>query len=189
MSDLLTQHLTQWRSATAELPWGAQRVLHETLTAVAENGIHLVHGADYRDGKPCLINAAGSMLTSSGGAGIPMQHYGRVVRLFDQINSALQEKGVNDASGYVSPLAAEILLRHYAPLKSAPSTEPAVVVADATYVEPSDEALAAEWLTAMQAPAPSELYEPATDPVDGFNKDFIKSKVQHQIFSTPESNA
>jgi hypothetical protein len=34
----------------------------------------------------------------------------------------------------------------------------------------------------MKAPAPSDLYEPATDPVDGFNKDYIKSTVQHGIF-------
>lgn len=179
MNDLLAQ----WNKVTGDLKWGAQHVLHETLTAVAENGVHLVHGADYRDGKPCLINAAGSMLTSGGGHGVPSREFGPVVSLFDKINAALNDRGVNDDTGYVSPLAAEVLLRHFAPLKGNPGT-PEATVPEPAYIEPSDEEIAKSWLNAMSAPAPDALSEPASDPVDGYNKDFIKSNVHHGIFGS-----
>jgi hypothetical protein len=177
--------LREWRNATAGLEWGAQRVLHNTLDAVAKDGVHLVHGSDYRDGKPCLINAAGQMLASGGGHGIPSSYFGPIVGLFDRINAALVEKGVNDDTGYVSPLAAEILLRHFATLKPIPdeaSLAGADVDAITPYVEPSDSEIAESWVNAMKAPAPSELDEPAVNPVDGFNKDFIKGSIQNKVF-------
>jgi hypothetical protein len=169
--------LSNWGTATGNLSWGVQRVFLETLHAVKDGDIHLVHGSDYRDGKPCLVNAVASMLTTGGGAGIPSAHFGPVVSLFDQINDALLREGVN-TDGYVSPLAAEILIRNFGPLKPEPAPETLAAISHgANYVEPSDEELASDWLKAMEAPSREEL-ETATDPISQFAKEYLDSYKQ-----------
>lgn len=156
----LDTHLTNWKAETAKLPWGVKRVFRETFKAVADEQVHLVWGSDYRDGKPCLVNAVATMLGSTlgkGGGGIPTQHFGRIVGLFDTINQALMEQGVNK-DNYVSPMAADILLHHFADVSDEPEFDVATPeVVEHPYIEPSDEALAAEWLATMHAPAPEDV--------------------------------
>lgn len=167
--------LSKWSTATGNLKWGVQRVFLETLHAVKDNDTHLVWGADYRDGKPCLVNAVASMLTTSGGHGIPMAKFNEVVSLFDTINQELRKDGVN-TDGYVSPLAAEILIRNFGELKPEPAPETLVEMSHgAVYVEPTDEELAQDWLNSMTAPGPEALTEMAKDnPVAQFAKDYIE---------------
>jgi hypothetical protein len=166
----------QWTEATAELDWGVQRVFRDTFALVADGKAHLVWGSDYREGKPCLVNAVANMLSSTegkGGYGLPTIHFRRVVGLFDRLNAELQRQGVNDASGYVSELAADILLQHFAPPKPIPQDEQLAfdvneamkgeAFAKAIYVEPSDEDIARDLLNAMSAPAPAELENEAND--------------------------
>jgi hypothetical protein len=103
------------------------------------------------------------MLTTGGGQGIPSAHFRTVVSLFDQVNSHLENKKVNKGDGYVSPLAAEILLHHFAPVGdeevAVDDDITAIAKAVDVYVEPSDEALAQDWLTSMKAPAPEKVDE------------------------------
>lgn len=152
------KHLQEsWFQATADLPWGVQRVLHDTLNLVAEGKVTLVHSKDYSNGSPCLINAVGQMLTSGGGNGIPTQYFGQLVGLFDRINQHFQSvPGYNDEGYYVSPNTAEILLHWFAPLKNQPLSD---AVNEATqmeafanhiYVEPSDADLMRDWLNALE---------------------------------------
>lgn len=115
----------QWEKVTAELPWGVQQVLHDTLELVAEGKVHLVWGHDYSGNHPCLINSVAQMLSANqgeGGNGIPMQYFAPLVGTFDQINSQLKKQGVNK-DFYVSPMAADVLLRYFAPLKPKPIEE------------------------------------------------------------------
>lgn len=168
----LESALAEWKSATTELPWGVQRVLLETLETVKDGDVHLVHGSNYRDGKPCLINAVAVMVSKN--AVSPMTFAPEVVANFDRINQYLREKGINDDSGYVSPLAAEILIRNFGALKpvpeDAPKTETGMV-----YIEKSDADFEA-WIDAMTAPGPEELDSPPVDPIDEFNKSYIKGE-------------
>ena len=164
--------LDGWRKATGDLPWGVQRAFVDALTLVKDEKIHLVHGANYRDGKPCLVNAVAQMVTKKDSGVSPTEFAPSVVRLFDRINSALEDDGVNDAAGehagYVSSLAAEILLRNFGPLKTVEAAEQAPPVKEEKpYVERSDEDLAREWLASMNAPAPEAVDDLATigDPV------------------------
>lgn len=141
MSDNLFQ---KWTEATSRLDWGKQRVLHDTLTLAAEGKIKVVYGADDYDGSPCLINAVGCMVKSQGEA--PSINEPVIVSLFDQINRYLETVGVNpdQGHGHMSELAAETLVRYFAPLKEIPETqeieEPTVY-----FVEPTDEELQAAW--------------------------------------------
>jgi hypothetical protein len=112
----------QWERVTAELPWGVQKVLRDTLELVGEEKVHLVWGRDYSGNYPCLINSVAQMLSISkgeGGNGIPMQYFAPLVGTFDQINAQLKRDGVN-TNEYVSPMAAEVLLRYFAPMKPKP---------------------------------------------------------------------
>lgn len=149
---------TKWTEATAALPWGAQRVLKETIEAVRDEQITLVHGADYYNGSPCLINAAATMLGSIGGVGgtgKPSAHYGELVSEFDRVNAYLYPKCGGDGR-IVNPLMAEFLLANFAPLKEQPSadTKPLKSTDDLhIYVERSDEELMLDFLDALKKEA------------------------------------
>lgn len=111
----------KWYEATTALPWGTQRAFQEVLKAAADGSTTtLVYNADYRNEGACLVNQAGAILSSGGGKGIPTAQYGAVVSAFDQINRHLETSGVNDRKGYVSPLAAEILLQYFGEVKPSP---------------------------------------------------------------------
>lgn len=143
--DLESLHV-QWTQATAGLNPGEQRVFKDVLTLVSEEKKNnLVWGSDYgNSGKSaCLVNAAGSMLSKGDGQGVPMQQFGAVVALYDQINRAYLSHDINK-DHHVSPLAAEILLHHFAPLKPMPMetiAKESHFKGDDTYVEPTDEAM------------------------------------------------
>lgn len=151
-------NLAKWTQVTSELPWGVQRVLHDTLSLVAEDKVHLVHSADYSNGSPCLINAVGQMLTTGGGKGIPARYFANLVILFDNINQEFEKiPGYNDPSTrMVSPAVGEVLLRNFAPLKDKPvsdAVDEAMAMeafANHVYVEPSDADFARDWLNALQ---------------------------------------
>jgi hypothetical protein len=148
--------LTQWTAATADLKFGVQRVFHDTFVLAAEGKTTLIHGADYRDGNPCLVNTVGTMLTTGGGSGIPSAHFGEVVSLFDRINSEFDNNGVNTDHGHVSSLAAEIFVRHFAPLKEAPEPKTTLAedVAKQQYHEPTDEDMAHDMVMLMRGDLP-----------------------------------
>jgi hypothetical protein len=163
----MTIDFSAWTTATAELLPGQQAVFLDVLNLVASGDVHLVYGADYRDGKPCLVNAVGQMLTTSGGNGIPMQQFREVVTCFDSLNAEMLEAGIND-SGYVSGLAAEFLIRNFGEVKPMDLTPQYTDEQIANgqpyrdkiaYVEPSDEQFLTSWLEAMKAPAPESLAE------------------------------
>lgn len=159
--------LAQWKNATSKLPWGAQQVFHETLTAVKDGQVSLVYGQDYNDkGNPCLVNAAASMLTVGGGVGIPSTNFGSLVSCFDTINRELVRSGSNTGDGIVSPLAAEILLHNFAPIKEKPietATDEAMqneAFAEHAYSEPTDADLTRNWLNALNTDAACEIEVP-----------------------------
>lgn len=151
---------TNWTKATGDLLPGQQAVFLDVLNLVSEGKAHLVYGADYRDGKPCLVNAVGAMLTTSGGQGVPTQYFPAVVCEFDRLNGEFYGAGIN-TDGFVSPLAADILIRNFGEVKEmiVETPDPVSVEATPVYVEPSDTELMQSWLAAMQAPAPEALNE------------------------------
>lgn len=168
--------LKDWNTATANLPWGVQRVFLDALNSVKDEQIHMVWGRDYRDGKPCLVNAVASMLTTSGGHGIPLNKFGPVVSAFDSLNFQLRQQGVN-TDAYVSPLAAEILIRNFGDLKPEPDVDTTTVgeLSNGAYIERSDEELAQDWLNSMQAPSRNEIKQLANEGNDvaRFAADYI----------------
>jgi len=112
--------LTQWKQATGELKPGVQRVFIDVLTLASEGKATLAFGTDYYKGKPCLVNAVGPMLTTGGGAGIPVTNFKDVVHLFDEINHTFAKKGINKNGQLVSDTAALVLLRNFGELKPMP---------------------------------------------------------------------
>lgn len=168
--------LKDWNTATANLPWGVQRVFLSTLESVKDEQIHLVWGKDYRDGKPCLVNAVASMLTTGGGHGIPMDKFRDVVTAFDSLNSQLRKQGVN-TDGYVSSLAAEILIRNFGELKPEPEVDTSTVgeLSNGAYIESTDEEMAQDFLNAMTAPGPEAVKQMAEEGNDvaRFAADYI----------------
>lgn len=159
----MTIDFDAWTKATGDLKWGVQRVFIETLKAVEAEQTTLAYGADYKNGNPCLVNAVATMLNAANGMGgpsIPSTHFGAVVSQFDRLNSAFCEHGINSTPGVVSPLAAEILLKHFGPLKEPKLNEQVndamsnETFANAIYVEPSDEDMARDFLTALSDKCP-----------------------------------
>lgn len=149
----MSENLLQlWTKATDSLPWGKQRVLHDTLTLVANDQIKVVWGANDFNGSPCLINAVGCMVKSAHEA--PATNEPQIVMLFDKICRQFMDQGVVDDQ-YLSPLGAEILMRYFAPLKETPVVAQAEIV-DEAYYEPSDADIQAAWDAANETPAPSE---------------------------------
>lgn len=117
----------QWGAATAALPWGAQRVFIDVLTLAQQEKTPspLVWGRDYGDGGACLVNQGAQLLSAldgEGGYGKPSQMFGEVVSLFDQINQEFFKNDIN-FNKTVSPLAADILIQWFAPLKDQPLEE------------------------------------------------------------------
>lgn len=150
MDSTLNNLLVDWKHAIASQPWGVQRVFKDVLTLVKEEKKHdLIYSADYRDGGACLVNAAGNLLTTGGGKGIPSANFSSVVGAFDAINRELLKIDVNK-DYHVSPMAAEILLHHYPELKEPTPVEQAETFGDKSerYVEPSDEQMQ-EYMTEM----------------------------------------
>lgn len=160
-----------WHAATSALPYGVQNVFLDVLGLVAdEQKKDLVYGADYRDGGACLVNAAGNMLTSSGGNGIPSLYFGDVVSAFDSINSLLFDEGVNTTK-FVSPLAAEILMQWFGERKEAPDLE-AIDAAkqeafakNLPYREPSDAEMAEAFQNMLNNPIQPSTVTPFDVPV------------------------
>lgn len=147
---------TAWKDATANLPWGVQRAFHDVLTLAAEGKTTLVYNADYADKGACLVNQAGNMLVTGGGYGIPMQHFGPVVSLFDQINRQMANHNTPEhPNGIVSPFAAEVLLHYFAPLKDVPEHKNTNehLVDNVIYAEPTDEQFAADLKAMFEAPS------------------------------------
>lgn len=149
--------LKSWTSATANLPWGVQGLCHDALTLAANEKITLVHGADYRDGRPCLFNAIRQMTEQLNQT--PMSFAGDVVIAFDEVNRLLAIQKVNVEYNKVSPLAADILLRNFAPLKGAPTADEIArmdieresFMRNCTpYIEPTDEEVMTQWLLAIE---------------------------------------
>lgn len=142
---------TAWTAATGTLDWGTQRVMKDTLALVSEGKIELVHGVDSLGGKPCLVNAVAAMIAHDVSQVSPANWYPSVVDAFDRINAQLVGNGVNRTDGFVSPLAAEVLLANFAPLKPVPTEAEAaeaagaIMAASMVYVEPTDEEVAAAW--------------------------------------------
>jgi hypothetical protein len=133
----------EWKEVTGNLTPGVQRVFREAISAAQEGKTHLIYNADYDHGFPCLVNTVGSMLSVGGGEGIPSAHFNDVVAVYDRINYELQRIGVNKEPGLVSPLAADILLKHYADLKPEDNVESIEQVYLRTkYVEPTDAEMA-----------------------------------------------
>lgn len=151
---------SSWTEATANLSWGAQNVIHTALELAKDGQVKIVYGADYYDGSACLVNTVGQMLEVGGGSGIPMHHFGAMVGEFDRLNAEFARQGVNSDWRTMSPLAAEILLQHFGPLKDQPVVGP---IADPIaqelpghreiIPEVSDEDFAASWLAAVSTDA------------------------------------
>src|SRR6478735_9796767 len=112
--------LKQWNLATSEARWGVQKVFHNVLTLAAEEKTTLIYGADYRNGSPCLVNSVGALLTVGGGQGIPMQHFGEIVSLYDEINQYFENIKINTDPGTMSPIVAEVLVKNFAPFDEEP---------------------------------------------------------------------
>lgn len=114
----------QWQIATAKLPWGVQRVFRDVFVLASEQKTPtpLVWGRDYGDGGACLVNQGAqflNLINGEGGQGKPMAAFNEVVSLFDRINAAFLEADVN-VDKTVSPLAADIFVQWFAPLRPRP---------------------------------------------------------------------
>lgn len=165
MADLDTL-LKDWKNVTGRLPWGAKRTFHQAFTLVSEGKIRLAYGADYRDGSPCLVNAVAQMLTTGGGKGIPSTHFREVVSKFDAINIQLasNEHGYVNDDGFVSPLAADILLRNFADISDEPESKATEVnESPEPYVERSDDDFMQDWMNAMELQATEDAALPGLD--------------------------
>jgi hypothetical protein len=147
------QYVENWTNSTANLPWGVQRLVHDALILASEGKIRLVHGIDYRDGKPCLFNAIRQMTTQLDDT--PVKYAPEVVTAFDDLNYALYKEGVNTEVNCVSEIAATFLVRNFGPLKPAPTNEDlerqALAVASfavncTPFIEPTDEEMIADWV-------------------------------------------
>lgn len=153
---LMTIDFSRWTTATGQLKPGQQAVFLDFLNLVKDGKAHLVHGADYRDGKPCLVNGVATML--SHGSVSPSQMFPAVVGEFDRACKAMEAMGLSEGlDGYVSPLMAECLIRNFGDVKPMDLTEPtAQPEVEATYIEPSDAQMQAA-LNSMLAPSPEEV--------------------------------
>jgi hypothetical protein len=84
---------------------------------------------------------------------------------FDNVNRRLKTANVNAHSNKVSPLAAEVLLHHFAPLKGAPTAEEidrinlereSFMRNCTPYIELTDEEVMTQWLLAIESEAPTD---------------------------------
>lgn len=183
MNKELSNHLTAWSKATANLKYGVQRVFHDVFVLASEGKTHLVYGSDYNGGFPCLVNTVGSMLTTGGGHGVPSSNFAEVVREFDSINRILKTEGVNTEVGKVSPMAAEIFLQYFAPIKEKPiedavneATKNEAFAQNIPYREPSDDDLARDLIEAFMTEPPKDI---AREAVIFTDSDGESLEVQH----------
>jgi len=116
------------------------------------------------------------MLTHSDHGVSPAGMFGDVVAAFDSLNYTFKNQDVNK-DGYVSPLAAEILIRNFGDLKPEPDIDTSTVgeLSNGAYIEPTDEEMAQDLLNAMTAPAPQEIQRLAEEGNDvaKFAADYI----------------
>lgn len=165
----------EWQQATGNLPWGVQRVFRDVfqLAADQKTPTPLVWGRDYGDGGACLVNQGAqflALINGEGGEGKPSVAFGEVVGLFDRINREFLKADVN-VDQTVSPLAADILLQWFAPLRDRPidsmvdealSAEVFASSGELPYTEPSDEDLARGLIEFLCSP-PSAIESDATE--------------------------
>lgn len=153
--------LKRWHDATTGLEWGTHSVFKEALQQVADENIKMVFQADDYNGSPCLVNAVRPMLIADGKTH-PMSAFPGVVGAFDEINNVLRQEGINASDNkYVSPLAAEILLRHMGKPGDKPDPNDDVPLPELAipYREASDEDLALDWSLSLDvefSDAPAE---------------------------------
>lgn len=166
----MTINFDSWKRETGNLPWGVQRAMYDVVSLVADGKASLVHGANFSDGKPCLVNAIAPMIAENVHGVSPCGQYPDLVSAFDTVCSAMISKGLADDPHLVSPLMAEFLLRNFGDLKEpnaveATESEPVEIAADAAgvYVEPSDEEFVQHLLTMgttpVEEPAPVEVVD------------------------------
>jgi hypothetical protein len=152
---MTTDPFKRWTAATAELPWGVQHVMYQTLEAVKDEQIKLAYSMNYNGPTPCLVNAVANMTQAGGGHGVPYANFEELVRAFDNVNRALEASGINNGDGLVSPLAAEVLLRAFATLKTKPIAKAVdealqpVAFEHSVIRERTDEELTRDWLNAL----------------------------------------
>jgi hypothetical protein len=153
---------TAWTNATADLPWGVQRALFETLGTVADGQVTLAHGIDSYQGHPCLINAVANMLALDVNEVNPASWFPNVVREFDNINRKFSGMGINKRDHIVEPIVGEVLMANFGKMKPPPTEDEYAAAAresliNAPYIEPSD-AEFADMLTELdKAPAAIEV--------------------------------
>ncbi len=151
---------SDWTAATGNLDWGTQRVMHETINLASEGKIHLVHGADFKTGHPCLVNSVAQMIAKDVEVVHPGGWFPDIVKAFDRINSEFVAMGVNSGDGFVSEIAASALLANFAPLKPVPTAAEQALktLESAPYHEPTD-AEFADMLGKMDAPVEVEVVD------------------------------
>lgn len=171
-----TINFSGWTKATGDLKPGQQAVFLDFLNLVKDGKAHLVHGADYRDGKPCLVNGVATMLSHSSVS--PTQMFPSVVGEFDRTCKAMAAVGLEgDLEGYVSPLMAEFLIRNFGEVKDIEVSEPVEKkVEDGPYIEPTD-AQMVSFLTAMSAPGPEAIVDADNTDADvDYTRAFVNVK-------------
>lgn len=148
--------LSDWKVATANLPAGVQSLCLDTLKLAAAGKVRLTHPADVFEGVPCLFNAIRNMTTQLGDA--PIEYAPEVVTLFDRLNTAFIDLGVNEPGHAVSPLAAEILAHNFGPIKPITMEDKARLEIErasfmancSPYFEPTDEEMITDWLLSIE---------------------------------------
>ena len=109
------ESLDMWKTATANAKWGVQQAIKTSLELVADEQIKICWGQDDYNGAPCLINSINQMLSHNADHS-PSGKYPNIVRAFDLVNADI---GINK-DFFVSPIAAEILLRNMGEMKPVP---------------------------------------------------------------------
>ena len=169
----MTIDFSSWTTATHNLTSGPQAIFLDFLNLVSEGQAHLVYGADYRDGKPCLVNGVAQMMSHSSVS--PMSNFPEVVSAFDSICCDMTAKGLHDDVGYVSPLMADCLIRNFGDVKPIEVGIDIAATPEETgvYIEPTDKAMV-EFLCSMNAPSPEIVADPkATDPEVEYTRSFV----------------
>ena len=170
----MTIDFTSWTTATHNLDAGPQAIFLDFLNLVSEGQAHLVYGADYRDGKPCLVNGVAQMMSHTSVS--PMSNCPQVVSAFDNMCGAMASAGLHEDAGYVSPLMADVLIQNFGDVKPIVLTEvPADtdVTKPGIYVEPSDAAMS-EFMLSMTAPAPEVVADAdVTTPEVEYTRSFV----------------
>lgn len=162
----MTIDFSAWTKATTDLPWGAQSVFMSTLEAVRDGQVRLAHSADYSSsGVPCLVNATATMLSytkGEGGNNIPIRNFREMVIAFDNVNYRLYIEGVNTTPGEVSPLAAEVLIKNFGPMKDKPFDNHVkeafanVAFEEHVYIEPTDDDIMRDFVNSIALPPVTE---------------------------------